>query len=205
MLIKRGTSEEPNPSSSPQQDAAILIGQLHDPSKSVRFKAVRGLSVLGAADDELLDHLADETAESVRSAILTILITRKSAHVAQRLLNFLSSADPALRNSVIEALQNMPDEVAPAVERLVRNPDSDVRIFAMQILGALVHPQAQDWLLQALRHDPHVNVCATAVDGLAEIGDDSCLPALSELPRRFPEVPFIGFAVDAAVRRIRGS
>jgi hypothetical protein len=53
-------------------------------------------------------------------------------------------------------------------------------------------------------HRPHVNVCAEALDALAEVGEPDAIPALETLADRFPDVAFIKFAVDAAIRRIRG-
>jgi hypothetical protein len=65
-----------------------------------------------------------------------------------------------------------------------------------------VHPQAPRWLEAVLRSDPHVNVCAAAVEGLAEMGGPASRPALAALPERFPGEPFIAFAVQAALSRI---
>ena len=53
-------------------------------------------------------------------------------------------------------------------------------------------------------HRPPVNVCAEALDALAEVGEPDVIPALETFADRFPDVAFIQFAVDAAVRRIRG-
>ena len=45
---------------------------------------------------------------------------------------------------------------------------------------------------------------AAALDALAEVGEPDAIPALETLADRFPDVAFIRFAVDAAIRRIRG-
>ena len=52
--------------------------------------------------------------------------------------------------------------------------------------------------------DPHVNVCAAAVDGLTEVGGPDALPDLEDLRDRFAGNAFMEFAIDAASRRIRG-
>ena len=116
----------------------------------------------------------------------------------------LGSEDANLRNGAIEALQQMPDEVAPHVEAMLADPDSDVRIFAVDVLSALPHPMVPEWLRRVVTLDPHVNVCAAALDALAEAGQPEVIPALEELADRFSDVAFIQFAVDAAIRRIRG-
>ena len=116
----------------------------------------------------------------------------------------LRSEDANLRNGAIEALQQMPDEVAPHVETILAHPDSDVRIFAVDVLSALPHPMVPEWLRRVVTLDPHVNVCAAALDALAEAGQPDVIPALEALADRFPDVAFMRFAADAAIRRIRG-
>jgi HEAT repeat protein len=149
-------------------------------------------------------HLANERSLSVRSIILTGLIVHKSPGVVRGLLPLLGSEDANLRNGAIEALQQMPDDVAPHVEAMLGDPDSDVRIFAVDVLSALAHPMVPEWLRRVVTLDPHVNVCAAALDALAEAGQPEVIPALEELANRFADVAFIRFAVDAAIRRIRG-
>jgi HEAT repeat protein len=87
---------------------------------------------------------------------------------------------------------------------MLADPDSDVRIFAINVLAALPHPMVPKWLRHVVTTDPHVNVCAEALDALAEVGEPDAIPALEALGDRFRDVAFIQFAVDAAVRRIRG-
>ena len=108
---------------------------------------------------------------SVRSIILTGLIVNKSPAVVAGLLPLLGSEDANLRNGAIEALQQMPDEVAPHVEAMLADPDSDVRILAVNVLSALPHPMVPEWLRRVVTTDPHVNVCAAALDALAEVGE----------------------------------
>jgi HEAT repeat protein len=149
-------------------------------------------------------HLANEPNLSVRSIILTGLIANKSPAVVAGLLPLLRSEDTNLRNGAIEALQQMPDEVAPSVDAMLADPDSDVRIFVVNVLAALPHPMVPEWLHRVVSLDPHVNVCAAALDALAEVGEPDTIPALQALAERFSDVAFIKFAVDAASRRIRG-
>lgn len=117
------------------------------------------------------------------------------------LLPLLRDGTPVQRNAALEALAVMPEHVAPHVAALLRDPDSDVRIFTANLLSVLPHPKAAAWLVEALA-DPHANVCAAAVDGLAEIGDARALPVLAALPARFPDDSFLAFAVQLASQRI---
>lgn len=179
-------------------DAALAA-----PTAGERRAAVRTLEDTVEGQAALCRRLAVESSASVREAILAALIRHRSPAIAAALLPLLRTEDAALRNAAIEALAEMPDEVAPHVVALLADPDSDVRIFAGNMLGVLPHPRAAEWLLKALA-DEHVNVCAAAIDGLAEIGDPTTAAALEAVPARFPGNSFIAFAVRVAVRRIRG-
>jgi HEAT repeat protein len=185
-------------------DQGQWIADLTSSDTSTRRRAARALAALPDAVPVVCAHLPDEPNLSVRSIILTGLIINKSPSVVAGLLPLLGGEDANLRNGAIEALQQMPDEVAPHVEAMLAASDSDVRIFAINVLAALPHPMVPEWLRRVVTLDPHVNVCAEALDALAEVGEPDAIPALEALADRFPDVAFIRFAVDAAVRRIRG-
>ncbi|GGB28278.1 PBS lyase [Sphingomonas metalli] len=196
--------------SGPEEDLAPVITRPGDadallaaPTASERRAAVRRLEDSVEGQAALCRRLPDETAASVREAILAALIRHRSPAIAAALLPLLRSEDPALRNAAIEGLAEMPDEVAPHIEALLADPDSDVRIFAANLLGVLPHVRAGEWLLAALSDD-HVNVCGAAIDGLAEIGGPDAADALDAVPGRFPGHRFIAFAAGVAARRIRG-
>jgi tRNA A37 threonylcarbamoyladenosine synthetase subunit TsaC/SUA5/YrdC len=48
-----------------------------------------------------------------------------------------------------------------------------------------------------------VNVCATAVDLLCEVGAKASMDPLFRLKTRFAHEPYIQFAADLALKRIR--
>lgn len=179
-----------------------LLVELHAAEPSRRRHAARGLADHPPAASDLCARLGVEPAASVRSVILTSLVALRTDTTVLGLLPYLRSEDAGLRNAVIEALQHMPDALGPHIRCLLDDDDSDVRIFAVNVLSALAHKQAARWLEAVLRCDSHVNVCAAAVEGLAELGGPESRPALAELPERFPAEPFIAFAVQAALKRI---
>lgn len=186
------------------RDCQGLLMQLLDSEATQRRWAARDLAAFPQAAHDLCRHLERETDSSVREAVLTSLINIGDSSAAAGLIPFLNSDDAALRNAAINALQQMPEAVAPHMESLLENPDSDIRILAINILEYLRCPRTPGWLLRVIQEDEHVNVCATAVNLLAEIGTPDMLPALQELADRFAHEPFIGFAVKLAMRRIDG-
>ncbi|CAA2102016.1 hypothetical protein MBUL_01471 [Methylobacterium bullatum] len=193
---------DPSLDAAPAADIHTLTAALAAPESAERRRVARELGAFPAAASLLCEQLCLEPAASVRAVILTSLIRIGSPAVVAGLLPLLRSENSGLRNAAIEVLQEMPAEVEPHVAALLADPDSDVRILTVNLLSLLPHPKAPFWLSQVVAQDPHVNVCAAAIDGLAEIGDAQAVAPLRTLPERFPEVPFIRFAVAAALRRI---
>jgi HEAT repeat protein len=183
---------------------APWIADLHADDATRRRQAARALAAMPEAVPLLCAHLANEPNHSVRSIIFAGLIGQASPAAVEGLLPLLRSDDANRRNTVIEALQEMPEAVDPYVERLLADDDSDVRMFIVNVLGALHHPEVPRWLRQVVANEPHVNVCAAALDALSEVGEPDVIPVLRTLKRRFADVAFIDFAVDAAIRRILG-
>lgn len=182
--------------------AAEFAEELRSVEPARRRQAVRELARLPEGMPILCDHLERERAVSVRSVIMTALIQSRSGVAVEGLIRYLRSENTALRNEAIEALQEMPDEIAPYMEALLCDPESDVRIFAVNILAVLPNSRAPEWLQKVILEDGHVNVCAAAVDCLAEVGTPASIPALKELRLRFGDQPFMTFAIEAALRRI---
>jgi hypothetical protein len=76
--------------------------------------------------------------------------------------------------------------------------------MAIDILQTLAHAEAPTWLADLLGHEDQVNVVGAAIDRLAEIGTEDMLPLLDEVRDRFADEPYIQFATDTVIRRIRG-
>ena len=198
-------AREPVEDTAPSRGFDVLIAELWSAEPRVRRAAVRDLADVPGTAIALCDRLDVETSPSVRSAILTRLILIGTPEVAARLTDHLHSDDAQSRNAAIEALQEMPTAVVPLLERLLADEDADVRIFAVNILAVLSHEEAPERLALVVRTDPHINVCTAALDGLVEVGAIEMISDIERLVTRFPESDFIRFAVDTAIRRIRGT
>lgn len=183
-------------------DLPELLRRLDSGDATVRRGAARHLGVHPGAVDTLCDRLERESDPAVREVILLSLIANASSHVAERLIADLRIDDAGLRSGVIEALQTMPEALAPHVEALLADPDSDIRVFAVNILATAPLRRAPSWLIGVIERDPHVNVCAAAADALAEIGGPEAVAPLRALAARFPDEPFLAFAIETALRRI---
>jgi HEAT repeat protein len=199
---KREENSCPEAGRAPAVSVAELAAALRSGEPALRRQAARDLAQFPEGLPLLCNHLERESAISVRSVILTTLIQSHSRAAVEGLIGYLRSENTALRNEVIEALQEMPGEIAPYMEALLTDPESDVRIFAVNILAVLPNSHAPQWLNKVILEDGHVNVCAAAVDCLAEIGTSASVPALKQLRLRFGDQPFMTFAIDATLKRI---
>jgi HEAT repeat protein len=189
-----------------ERDTEGLVAQLADADATVRRWAARDLATHPQAAAVLCARLSEETDATVRAVLFSsaALLGRGLAGrtVVDALLPLLRSEDPALRNGAIEVLAGQPEAVAPHIEQLLADADSDVRIFSVNLLGDLKHPSVPQWLGQVLVNEPNVNVVGAALEVLAEVGTPASLPALHTASQRFADDAYIGFAIELAIGRI---
>jgi len=187
----------------PTATVTDLLSRLRSTKAADRNAAALALSGNHEAVDGLLQALDVEASRAVRETILTSLARIGTRPVLERLLELLRSEQTDLRNGAAEVLQTTGSGGSKLIKELLDDDDSDVRIFAATILGFLAEPDASLWLVDVLRNEAHVNVVSAAIEALAEIGDPQSLEALSAVPGRFPDDPFIGFAAEVAITRIQ--
>lgn len=204
-IVKRKETQAVNTDErSRPRDLDGLIAELADSNPVARRWAARDLAAFPDAAAALVARLGREADATVREAILISLTVIGSRTAVEGLVDCLRSEDAGLRNEAIEAMKNLPEAVAPIMAGLLADPDPDVRIFAVNVLESLRHPDVEQWLIEVISEDEHVNVCATAVDLLGEVGTEAAVPALEALKARFPDEPYISFAADVALKRICG-
>jgi HEAT repeat protein len=184
------------------RDLPGLLTQLRSGDAEQRRWAARDLARHAQAATALGEQLLREADTSVREALFTSLQAIASEGAAGALLPLLRSEDAQLRNGAIESLAGMPQAVGPRMASLLRDADVDVRIFSVNLLGELRHPQVPTWLLQVLQHETNINVVAAALEVMAEVGTPEHSNAVRAVAQRFAGDAFIGFAVDMAVERI---
>jgi HEAT repeat protein len=204
-FIKEKPSTTSRDSSSEElSDCEILIEQLEHADPTTRWWAARDLAERASekASKALVSRLEHEEDPSVLEIILTALTCLGDKTAVAGLVKCLSSENVTLRNGCIEAMKQLPTQVGALMKDLLADPDPDVRIGAVNILETLRHPDVVEWLIDVIENDEHVNVCATALDLLVEVGSASSAPSLRRLKARFANEPYIQFAVDLALQRI---
>ena len=203
-FVKRG-GPDAAPAGHAGRDAEPAVGSLGSADPEIRWRAARALA--GQADSvaALGDALAAETVARVREAIMTALMRIGDEASVKMLLPYLRSEDARLRAAVIEALRALPDAVAPFMNSLLADSDADVRLLAAELVRNMPAPEATRLLSDLILREPLPNVCAAAVDVLAEVGTHDALPALRSCGERFAGTPFLPFAVSVAIGRISGT
>jgi len=187
------------------RDSDGLIAQLADADASVRRWAARDLAGHPQAAAAVCARLTQERDASVRAVLFSSASALGGPAVVQAMIDLLRSEEPGLRNGAIEVLSGLPDAVAPHIDRLLLDPDGDVRIFTVNLLGDLRHPRVPQWLAQVLQSETEVNVVGAALEVLSEVGAAQVLPALQAARRRFADDAYISFSVDLAIQRIEAA
>ena len=139
--------------------------------------------------------LGVEQVARVREAIMTALMRVGDEASVMALLPYLRSQDAAQRAASIEALQALPEAILPFMAALLADSDSDVRILATELARNMPAADATQILCRLLEHEQHPNVCAAAIDVLAEVGTRDAVPVLQACAERFA-----GNAVSAICR-----
>jgi hypothetical protein len=96
----------------------------------------------------------------------------------------------------------MPVAAAGHLPQLLNDTDADVRLLACEIARSLPAVEASRVLGALIEREVNTNVCAAAVEVLAEAGNVASLPILALCAERFPDDPFLTFAVKVARDRI---
>lgn len=167
-----------------------------------RWTAARALGSDVDAVPALAAALGREAVPRVREAIMTALMRIGNAASVEAILPYLRAQDAGVRGDAIEALQALPDAIAPFMAPLLNDRDSDVRLLATELARNMKASEATRLLCGLIEREQHPNVCAAAIDVLMEVGTAQALPALEKCAERFAATPFLPFAISLAIARI---
>ena len=179
--------------------------ELDSPDAESRWTAARALSGDVDAVSALAAALGREQVPRVREAIMTALMRIGNKASVEAILPYLRSQDAGVRSDAIEALQALPEAIAPFMTPLLSDRDSDVRLLATELARNMEASEATRLLCGLIEREQHPNVCAAAIDVLTEVGTPEALPALEKCAARFVGTPFLPFAISVAIARISGT
>lgn len=175
---------------------------LRSASADERFAAARDMAGQAAAVPALAAALASESDPRVREAILTGLARVGDSRAAEVIIPLIGSGDASVRTAALDALRLMPQAVTEHLGGLLKDPDPDIRLLACELARNLPGPVATRLMGELLREEDQENVCASALDVLAEVGGPEALPVLALCQARFAETPFLAFALRVTTDRI---
>ena len=190
------------PSAKPAAPAADLLTR---GAVDERWSAARAVGDEPGAVERLALALASEAEPRVREAILTNLVRRDTDAAVMAIAPEIRSDDAARRSAALDALRAMPLRLPQRLPELLSDPDPDVRLLSVDLARGLNAADATSLILGLLDRETEVNVCAAAIDALAETGDERALPGLSKCASRFPDEAFLQFAIRAAAGRLAAS
>jgi HEAT repeat protein len=167
-----------------------------------RWSAARAVSD-PAFIPSLAEALGRERDARVREAIFTALARIGTPESAKVVLPYLRLDDASTRTGAMDALRAMPAACQPYLPELLADPDPDVRVLSCDLVREIGGADAARWLCALIDTEPQVNVCAAAVEALGGIADETAATSLSRCAERFPDDPFLGFAIKVVVDRLR--
>lgn len=186
----------------PSQPPAAASTNLTTGSVDARWSAARALAGKPEGVVDLAAALAGEQDARVREAIFTSLARTATAEAVEAVAAYIRSPEVALRTGALDALRAMPRAALPKLAALLADPDPDVRLLSCEVARGLSTDEATALMASLLEVETEPNVCAAAVDVLAEIGGAEALPTLHSCAERFAAEPFLVFSIRVAIERI---
>jgi len=184
-------------------DWQVEVSRLQAGSADERRAAARALAAEPRAVPALAAALNEPADARLREAIFTSLATQDNAASFAVMLCHLRADDAELRCLALDAMKLMPQQAASHLPSLLGDTDPDIRLSACELARQMPPETAAPLLAARLTSEPQVNVCAAAIEVLAEIGRPAELPSLGACAARFPAEVFLNFSVEAAADQIR--
>jgi hypothetical protein len=195
-LVRKPGGAPPTPAVAQTQNG------LSDPNDDVRWAAAREVPATAEAGSLLAAALRIEPSPRVREAMLTSLARIGNASSVAAVLPLLRSDDAQLRTGALDALRIMIRGASQLLPPLLEDADVDVRILSCDLARMLPGDEATAMLCVLLQREQDVNVCAAALDVLAESGQSTALPTLAMCALKFRDTPFLAFAIQVTADRI---
>jgi len=187
----------------PAPDPTALVDALAHGNDDERWSAARAAADYPSMVPALGDAVARERSPAVREALFSALARIATAQSVEAVLPFLRSDEALLRTEASDALLAMRSAAGPYVPALLKDQDPSIRILACVLVRDMPSRDAANLCCELLSSESDINVCAAAVEALAEIGESSALPALLRCAERFRDTPFLQFSIRLAIERAR--
>jgi len=154
----------------------------------------------------LVSYINNEEADKRVSTKIAAVISNMDPSDApiDEIMDLLKLNNAYIRNLGISILRDFGDSIKYYIVKFLIGDDRDLRIFAINVLGDVDFAESRDMLVELLETESDINVAMTAVDYMGEIGEVEDVPLLESLKERFSGDFYAEFAVDTAVKMIKG-
>ena len=205
-LVKKHVKQtvEELPTFSNLEDAVEFFHTTDD--DSLKDYVVEEIAKFHGGPEFLVDYIHHHEAHKNVATKVASVISAMDADEApiEMIMDLLKLDNAYIRNLGISILRNFGGSIKYYIVKFLIGDDRDLRIFAINVLGDVDFAESRDMLVELLQTEKDVNVAMTAVDYMGEIGEEEDIPLLESLKERFPGEFYVEFAVDGAIKMIRG-
>jgi len=168
--------------------------------------AVEEIAKFNGGGDFLISYIDNEDADKRISTKIASVISNMDPDDApiEKIMDLLKLNNAYVRNLGISILRDFGDSIKYYIVKFLIGDDRDLRIFAINVLGDVDFSESRDMLVELLETEEDINVAMTAVDYMGEIGEEEDIALLESLKERFSGDFYAEFAVDGAIRMIKG-
>lgn len=154
-----------------------LINDLSNPDPSKRRSSAEALS---SSDERAIYHLIKalrDESPGVQDAAMRSLISLGGEVTAHMVLPLLRD-EPYLRNTAMIILKEIGRDAIPLLKPFLRDKDSDIRKFAVDLISEIGYCTYPEELVRNLQDDPNINVRASAAKAIGNLQYKEALPQM---------------------------
>ena len=205
-LVKKHVAQEVEelPQFSTLEEAVDFFNSVNESDK--KDYAVEEISKFDGGGSFLIAYIDNEDADKNISTKIAAVVSNMDPEEApiEEIMELLKLNNAYVRNLGISILRDFGDSIKYYIVKFLIGDDKDLRIFAINVLGDVDFAESRDMLVELLETEEDINVAMTAVDYMGEIGEMEDISLLESLKDRFSGDFYAGFAVDGAVKMIKG-
>ena len=186
-------------------DDAVEFFMTNDESDKKDY-AVEEIAKFEGGGDYLVSYINNENADKRISTKVASVISNMEPtdELIESIMELLKLENAYVRNLGISILRDFGDAIKYYIVKFLIGDDRDLRIFAINVLGDVDFAESRDMLVELLETEEDINVAMTAFDYMGEIGEEKDIPLLETLKDRFGGEFYAEFAIDSAIKMIKG-
>jgi HEAT repeat protein len=205
-LVKKHVAQiiDELPTFSSLDDAIEFFNSTDDRDK--KDYSIEEIARFDGGGDFLISYINNEDADKDISTKIASVISNMDPDDApiESIMELLKLDNAYVRNLGISILRDFGNAIKYYIVKFLIGDDRDLRIFAINVLGDVDFAESRDMLVELLENEQDINVAMTAVDYMGEIGEEEDINLLESLKDRFDGDFYAQFAVDSAIKLIKG-